>query len=138
MGELQKRYQFPKREHLYGERVIDHLYANGDSFFLFPYRVTLVKALESESEPLRVLVSVSKKKFKHAVDRNCIKRRMREAYRLNKHSLYEYLDGKNEKLYVAIQFIGQKVEVSSFMQKKMFKLLSQIQDGLVKGKYGVK
>jgi ribonuclease P protein component len=135
MSDLKKRNQFPKREHLYGDSAIEHLYEKGDSFFLFPYRVTLARALEDETEPLRILVSVSKKRFKHAVDRNCMKRRMREAYRLNKHSLYEYLNKKEEKLYVGIQFVGTKLEASSFLRRKMSKLLSHLLVGLENGRY---
>jgi hypothetical protein len=60
---------------------------------------------------------------------------MREAYRLNKHSLYEYLNKKEEKLYVGIQFVGTKLEASSFLRKKMSKLLSHLLVGLENGRY---
>lgn len=84
-----KPYGFPKAEHLVLQRDIDALFADGSrSAVAFP-----VRAVWRESEwdgcgpRVKVLVSVSKRKFKHAVDRNRAKRQMREAYRLNKHLL---------------------------------------------------
>lgn len=75
-------FSFPKSERLYKKKDIQELFDKGSSFYLYPFRVILQK--QSESNINQVLFSVSKKNFKRAVDRNLIKRRMREAYRLNK------------------------------------------------------
>ena len=79
---------FPKKEHLYGEKVIENLHTTGSSFLVYPLRVVYLNVSQPDEQiPVRVMIGVSKKKFKKAVDRNRAKRLMREAYRLNKSSL---------------------------------------------------
>ncbi|SHN20973.1 ribonuclease P protein component [Cyclobacterium lianum] len=74
--------KFSKEERLHSKKLIKELFDKGSSFFLYPFKVYY---LEKEHLPHnQLLISVSKKKFKKAVDRNYIKRRVREAYRLNK------------------------------------------------------
>lgn len=80
-------FSFPKSERLYKKKDIQELFDKGSSFYLYPFRVIVQK--QPESTINQVLFSVSKKNFKRAVDRNLIKRRMREAYRLNKSALPE-------------------------------------------------
>ena len=75
-------FSFPKSERLYRKKDIQELFDKGSSFYLYPFRV-IVQKLDPQNTN-QVLFSVSKKNFKNAVDRNLIKRRMREAYRLNK------------------------------------------------------
>jgi ribonuclease P protein component len=75
-------FSFPKSERLYRKKDIQELFDRGSSFYLYPFRVMAQKIATQNTN--QVLFSVSKKNFKKAVDRNLIKRRMREAYRLNK------------------------------------------------------
>lgn len=75
-------FSFPKSERLYKKKDIQELFDKGSSFYLYPFRVIVQKQPEPNTN--QVLFSVSKRNFKRAVDRNKIKRRMREAYRLNK------------------------------------------------------
>jgi len=75
-------FSFPKSERLYKKKDIQELFDRGSSFYLYPFRIIVQKLPEVNTN--QVLFSVSKKNFKRAVDRNLIKRRMREAYRLNK------------------------------------------------------
>ena len=75
-------FSFSKAERLCSRKAIDKLFAEGKSFTLFPLRI-----LHLPQETNQVLISVSKRRFKRAVDRNAIKRRIREGYRLNKHIL---------------------------------------------------
>ena len=76
-------FSFPKSERLYKKKAIQELFDKGSSFYLYPFRVYFQKSSEPESAN-RVMFSVSKRNFKNATDRNLIKRRMKEAYRLNK------------------------------------------------------
>ena len=78
-------FSFPKSERLYKKKDIQELFDKGSSFYLYPFKVIIQKPADLDTN--QVLFSVSIKNFKKAVDRNLIKRRMREAYRLNKAAL---------------------------------------------------
>ena len=76
---------FKKVERLSSKKDIQELFKNGSSFYLYPFKVI---TLPSTNSPVhQVLFTVPKRNFKRAVDRNLLKRRMREAYRLHKHLL---------------------------------------------------
>ena len=77
-------YRLPKSERLHADKLIKELFNEGSSFFLYPFKVQFFVKKDQGSGTSQVLFSVSKKKIKKAVGRNFVKRRMREAYRLNK------------------------------------------------------
>lgn len=81
------KFTFGKAERLKKEKVIQELFNEGSSFYLFPFKVFYRPHPDPEYPFNQVLVSVSKKNFKRAVDRNRIKRLTREAYRLQKYLL---------------------------------------------------
>jgi ribonuclease P protein component len=76
--------RFPKSERLYKKKSIQELFQKGSSFYLYPFKVY---TLTGDAPASQMLVSVSKRNFKKAVDRNAIKRRVREAFRLSKVNL---------------------------------------------------
>ncbi|MCG8309404.1 MAG: ribonuclease P protein component [Cytophagales bacterium] len=78
-------FTLKKREILRSKKEIKELFENGSSFFLYPFKVYAQPNPNADTN--RILFSVSKRNFKRAVDRNLIRRRMREAYRLNKNVL---------------------------------------------------
>lgn len=78
-------FSFPKSERLNKKKTIQELFEKGSSFYVYPFRVYFQIAPDLTAH--QVLFSVSKRNFKRAVDRNLLKRRMREAYRLNKLSV---------------------------------------------------
>lgn len=77
-------FELPKEERICSDKTIDSLFTDGDSCFKYPLRVVYKPRVEVAVSTSRMLISVPKKRFKHAVDRNRIKRQVREAYRLNK------------------------------------------------------
>ncbi|UII21974.1 ribonuclease P protein component [Fulvivirga ligni] len=77
-----KSNSFGKSERLSRKKHIQGLFSKGSSFYLYPFKVFYMA--EEDIDSHQVLVAVSKKSFKRAVDRNKIKRRVRESYRLNK------------------------------------------------------
>ncbi len=79
------RYTLKKTERLSSKKDIQELFKNGSSFYLYPFKVVMLPNVASKVH--QVLFSVPKRIFKRAVDRNLLKRRMREAYRLHKHLL---------------------------------------------------
>ena len=81
------KFTFRKEERLRKEKDIQELFDKGSSFYLFPFKVFVLLNEQAEYPSHQILISVSKKNFKRAVDRNKIKRRVREAYRLQKQIL---------------------------------------------------
>jgi ribonuclease P protein component len=104
-------FTYPKKEKLKSKTTIDLLFSEGNSVSKFPLRLVYVENKEANAVLLKMGVSVSKKYFKKAVDRNYFKRALRETYRLNKHILIDAL----EKPY-AIMFFYQTKEHLSFQE----------------------
>lgn len=102
-----KQYTLPKTERLYLRESISELFADGRSFSAFPYRV--VYRLSPSDQPGAAIMAIApKKRFKHAVDRNHVKRLTREAYRLQKLPLIEALHEHGLSLMVAFIYTDNK------------------------------
>lgn len=102
-GELLDSYTFPKSERIVSQKLIDELFTSGQSHSLtaFPLRAVYLYHTALTLH-LQILISVPKRRFKHAVDRNHVKRQIREAYRKHKQLVYDSLsDGQS----LAIAFI---------------------------------
>ena len=120
-------YTFKKEERLCNKKLIDGLFHNGSSFLCYPFKAQWQFIDAPQQFPVQILLSVSKKRFKRAVDRNLIKRRMREAYRLHKQQyLYEKLNSAEKKIVLSLGFIGKEIVPFDFTEKKMLKLLTQL------------
>ena len=122
---------FKKEERLCSKKSLDLLFKNGSSFLLYPFRITYLFIDEVHQYPAQVVINVAKKRYKRAVDRNLIKRRTREAYRLQKELLlYSQLKGHAALLLLSLQFIGKEKYEYIFFEKKLGlafkKLISQI------------
>ena len=87
-------FSYPKTEKLKSKKIIDLLFSEGKSVSKYPLRLVFVKHDFEEDVPLKFGVSVSKKYFKNAVDRNYFKRVLRETYRLNKKLMIDNVDVK--------------------------------------------
>lgn len=88
---------FSKDERLSSKVLLSELMEKGTSFFVHPFRIKWLSADHPGKHAVQMAVSVPKKRFKKAVDRNRVKRMVREAYRLNKQELYDALDAKGLK-----------------------------------------
>jgi ribonuclease P protein component len=86
---LEKIHTYPKSEKLKSKTTIDQMFREGKSVSKYPLRLVYVKSTFGEHPEFKIGVSVSKKYFKKAVDRNYFKRVLRETYRLNKQLLHE-------------------------------------------------
>lgn len=119
--------KFYKEERLCSKKSLDLLFKNGSSFLLYPFRVTYHFVAEPHSFPAQVVINVAKKRYKHAVDRNLIKRRTREAYRLHKQELfYSFLSNREDLLLLSLQFIGKEKYDYVFFEKKMTLTLKKL------------
>jgi len=79
-----RQHEFRKEERLNKEKIIQELFTKGSSFYLYPFKVFFMLQPDDGIQGHQLLITVSKKLFRRAVDRNMIKRRIREGYRLNK------------------------------------------------------
>jgi ribonuclease P protein component len=118
---------FIKEERLCSRRLLDLLFKNGSSFLLYPYRVSYLFIADKAEAPVQVVINVSKKRFKRAVDRNLLKRRTREAYRLQKQEeIYSSLNTPDQLLLLSLQFIGKQIYDFGFLEKKMLATLRKL------------
>lgn len=115
------KFTYPKNEKLKQRKLIDKLFTQGKSVAKYPLRLVFME-VENTEQPFQLSVSVSKKYFKNAVDRNRFKRLLREAYRLNQHILKE----NNSKSYI-FMFFYQTKEILSFeeINKKTVELFEK-------------
>ena len=113
---MPKAFSLCKDERLYLREAISELFAKGSSFTVYPYRIIYHALPEDDPQVARVAIMTiaPKKKFKHAVDRNHVKRLTREAYRINKLPLIEAFERAHSKLQVA--FIYSSNEHISFQE----------------------
>ena len=122
------RNTFKKSERLCSQILIDRLFqGESRSVAAFPIRAVFLP-VDAEVQPgVSILISVPKKRFHDAVDRNRVKRQIREAYRLNKHLLHEALEQKKDTA-VAMAFIWQSDELAetALITEKMQSLLSRM------------
>ncbi|MFC4870654.1 ribonuclease P protein component [Negadavirga shengliensis] len=113
--------RFPKEERLHSKKSIKELFDKGSSFFLYPFKVFYLPNPHTETN--QVLISVSKKRIKKAVDRNLIKRRIREAYRLNKHLLSS--QNENKKL-IGLVYVSSDLMGFASIEPQLQKILRRI------------
>jgi len=113
------QFKFSKQERLCSETRITELFQNGESFMSYPVRVVFLASKAVEKPRIQVLMSVPKKKLKHAVDRNRVKRLLREAYRLNKHPLWAQVVESGFSLEIAFIWIPSEVLDYAKVEKKM-------------------
>ncbi|WP_109677199.1 ribonuclease P protein component [Dyadobacter jejuensis] len=120
---------FSKSERLCSPKIIGRLFQRGSSevhtFYLFPFRVLYIYDPEREALPTQVLFSVSKRQFKKAVDRNLIRRRCREAFRLHKSQMYT-VDPACRPAYVAFLYLAKDSSTFSVIDTAMEKLLGRL------------
>jgi len=120
-----KKLTLGKKERLKSRKQTELLFSEGKKFSITPFRVHYVFN-ELASPPLQFGVGVSNKNFKKAVDRNKIKRRVREAYRLQKTSIHQKVKEKKGQLNVFFIYNGKEIPGFSEIFDTMKKILDKL------------
>jgi len=115
-------YKFPKEEKLKHKKVIDKLFTEGNAVSKFPIKLIYTKTSEAQQVSIVTGVSVAKRKFKKAVDRNRIKRQLREAYRLHKNDIFNKITTPYAFMFL---YIGNEKPESLQIQKAMKLVLAK-------------
>ncbi len=115
-------------ERLKSRKQIALLFEEGQSTFVFPFKIVyIIQPRAKEGWPLSFTVSVPKRRFKKAVQRNLIKRRTKEAYRLNKAELQENLMSKNIKISLIFIYLDSEVKKFAVIEKSIKHHLNALQ-----------
>ncbi|PIB34074.1 ribonuclease P protein component [Reichenbachiella sp. 5M10] len=117
-----KKHSFSKKERLNSKKEIDALFSKGASFYFYPFSIKHTPIDRSDADCHQILISVSKRKFKRAVDRNRIKRLIRESYRLNK----QLIENADQFLSIAYIYTGKEIHSFDFIQKKLIGSLRRL------------
>lgn len=119
-------YNFNKVERLCNEIVIKKLISKGSTFSTPYFYAKVLKTDDNIICPTQILINVSKRNFKKAVDRNYIKRLIKEAYRKNKNTLYEFLSKNNIKLYIFVSYNTKEILKFQDIETKLQALIKKI------------
>ena len=119
---------FKKVERLCSQKIIDALFKQGSSFFIRPFKVTWLNIPIDSKYPAQILITVSKNQFKKAVDRNKIKRQIRESYRKNKSFFYESLLQHNSQCVFALSFVAKEKVSYQEIESKIILILRRLQE----------
>ena len=119
-------FQFPKKQKLCGEKVIERLFANGKSISEKQFRAIWNFEKNNDQVCVKSLIVVSKKRLKLAVERNVVKRRIKEAYRLQKKQLEYFLESTNQQLNLAIIYQQEEILDYKTLEEKINLLLSRL------------
>lgn len=118
-------FSLKKTERLHHRNDIQELFEKGSSFYLYPFKVIYIaEPIDSKIKPQQLLISVPKRKFKKAPDRNFIKRQVREAYRHHKNLIDP--EKLSKSLRIAYIYTSDKKMPSDVLTKKLKKTLERL------------
>jgi len=121
---VDKSFRLRKSERLCSETSISELFKDNNSFFVYPFRVVWRESSQKHDYPVQVAISVGKKRIRRAVKRNYLKRRIKEAYRLNKNIIYNSIGDKS----IDMMFIYMTSEIKEFsdLEPAVVKVLNKL------------
>lgn len=118
---------FTKTERLCSRKIIEQLFENGQSLFSHPVKLIYIEREAGEKySPAEAMFVVPKKNFKSAVDRNRLKRQMRESYRLNKNKFYEKCIANNKRFAIAFIYVAKDFTDYKIISNKINRLMNQL------------
>ena len=124
---MSKPFSLSKYERLKSKKDIDTLFLTGKAFFVFPFKIFYkLLPLPEGGAPVQIGVSVPKKLFKRAVDRNLIKRKVREIYRINKVDLNKHLRSQQQQLQFMWVYLGKEAMTSAEIHPVVLHILERM------------
>lgn len=123
---------YAKTEKLKSRKALNALFTGGKSFAVFPVKVFWMPAEHSSDRPIQAGVGVSARHFKKAVDRNRIKRLLRECYRLNKQNLLAALQDREKKVVAFFLYVGKELPDHTILNEKMQQALTKLEEQIVR------
>ena len=130
---LKQSFSLSKQERLKSRKLIEQLFREGKTVSVFPFLLRyldLPQSTQPLSSPLQMGITVSKKHFKRAVDRNRIKRLTREAYRLSKQELQQKLEDSSKRLLLFFIFTGKELPDFLLVKEKVQVILRKLMEGI--------
>lgn len=123
---------FSKKERLCSKKIITFLFDEGEALYTPLFRVVWTRTSYNQEHPARAAFSVPKKNIRNAVSRNLMKRRMREAYRHNKHELYDFLNSIKLSIAFIMVFRGTSTKDYGEIEKSIKDIIRKLSDTLIK------
>ena len=121
-------FKFPKKQKLCNETAIKKMFSNGKSFVIEPIRLVWKEEVNSDEQAIKSIIVVPKKKLKLAAERNVVRRRMKEAYRLYKTELESSLKNKNIQLNIAIIYQKEEILPYKAIEEKIKLILGRLSE----------
>jgi ribonuclease P protein component len=115
-------FRHPRKEKLKSEKLIQAVFEKGESVTAYPLKLIFLASPASDPK-IQAAVTVPKKNFRSAVKRNSIKRLMREAYRLNKHHIFNKIEGSYAFMFL---YLGKEIPSYGQIEGPMIKLLEKV------------
>lgn len=124
-------FTFQRAERLKSRKTIGKLFKEGHSIISYPVRFVWIKVETPLGEfPVQMALSVPKRSFPKAVDRNRLRRKIREAYRLHKHSLYQELDSQEQQFALMVIYVAKETltfqEIEKGVKKGFGKMMRKL------------
>lgn len=122
-----KEFKFGKRERLSNKIQIERLFKAGRSFLIYPFKIFFMAHENPQHVEVKIIVAISKKKFKKANERNRIRRKIKEAYRLNKNILLEKKVALESGLNLGIVYVSDNHNPDyHYLEEKLVQCLTQL------------
>ena len=122
-----KKYSFNKEERLSGKKNISRLFSGGKYFFGENFKI-IIDFSEENNSGIKIGISIPKRKIPKAVDRNLLKRRIREIVRLQKNQFLSSTEISKKNINIFIVFRSSKILKSSILEKDIYSIFKKINE----------
>ena len=132
---MAKIFSYGKVEKLKSRKLLDQLFSEGKTFSIFPLKVFYLQPAMPLDFSVKMGVGVSSRNFKKAVERNRVKRILREAYRTEKQQLHDYLEANGRQVAVFLLYIDRALpgyeKIKTIMPHVLERLIKKLDETAV-------